>query len=70
MAPEVIRETAYGPQCDVWSFGCLIYALICGQLPFDADSQGEIIKNTKHGKLAFTREVWTTTSLTLKNLLH
>ena len=38
VAPEVIRNEWYGPKCDVWSFGCILYAMVCGQLPFDGDS--------------------------------
>ena len=30
VAPEVIRNQDYGSKCDVWSLGCLIYALVCG----------------------------------------
>jgi serine/threonine protein kinase len=35
VAPEVLKKEPYGFNCDMWSFGCLIYALICGSLPFD-----------------------------------
>ena len=37
-APEVLRKEPYGPSCDLWSLGCICYALLCGALPFDHES--------------------------------
>ena len=45
-APEVLRKEPYGPACDLWSLGCLTYALLCGALPFDHESQREAAKLT------------------------
>ena len=38
VAPEVIKNMNYSNKCDVWSLGCIMYALICGQLPFDGET--------------------------------
>uniref|UniRef100_A0AAY5EX68 Maternal embryonic leucine zipper kinase n=1 Tax=Electrophorus electricus TaxID=8005 RepID=A0AAY5EX68_ELEEL len=38
-APELIQGKAYiGSEADVWSMGVLLYALLCGYLPFDDDN--------------------------------
>jgi len=34
MAPEVF-DRKYGPMCDLWSFGCVLYEMLLGEPPFD-----------------------------------
>lgn len=35
VAPEVILKQPYDFKCDVWSLGCVMYALLSGELPFE-----------------------------------
>ena len=45
IAPEVLSGEAYGKQCDIWSVGALMHALISAQLPFwDEDRQQRKLK--------------------------
>lgn len=40
-APEIIRGSKYcGKKSDVWSLGIILYACLCGNLPFNPDSSG------------------------------
>ena len=48
MAPEQIRGQAVDERADIYSFGCMVYELITGKLPFTATSPAELLN--KHLK--------------------
>lgn len=50
-APELIRGCSYlGAEADLWSMGVLLYALLCGYLPFDDDNINFLYKKIANGK--------------------
>ena len=69
MAPEILLGH-YGPECDVWSCGILMYVLLSGTLPFGGDNNPEIFHNILNNKFSFEGEVWKRTSLQAKDLIN
>ncbi|XP_061535610.1 maternal embryonic leucine zipper kinase isoform X2 [Phycodurus eques] len=50
-APELIQGKAYiGSEADVWSMGVLLFALLCGYLPFDDDNCVVLYRKITRGK--------------------
>ncbi|CAK7263227.1 Serine/threonine-protein kinase [Sporothrix epigloea] len=49
-APELLQARAYtGPEVDVWSFGIVLYVLVCGKVPFDDQSIPALHTKIKKG---------------------
>ena len=40
LAPEILRGEAYDTSSDLWSLGCLLYAMLTVSLPFPSSDTG------------------------------
>ncbi|KAH7956183.1 maternal embryonic leucine zipper kinase [Rhipicephalus sanguineus] len=50
-APELLAGRKYaGSGADIWSMGVLLYVLLCGRLPFNADNMAVLIRIIQRGK--------------------
>lgn len=61
VAPEIYLadlQVGYGPQCDLWSTGVVIYVLLGGYCPFDADNPFDLSKYICEGYFKFHSKYW------------
>ncbi|KAG8908278.1 serine/threonine-protein kinase KIN2 [Tulasnella sp. 403] len=53
-APELLNAKVYtGPEVDVWSFGVVLYVLVCGKVPFDDQSMPALHAKIKRGQVEY-----------------
>jgi serine/threonine protein kinase len=56
MAPEMLRKEQYSYPVDMWSIGCMMHELMCGDPPFTGKNMMELERNVKSFKGLFGDE--------------
>ncbi|XP_042490913.1 calcium-dependent protein kinase 20-like isoform X3 [Macadamia integrifolia] len=69
VAPEVLRKH-YGPECDVWSAGVIIYILLSGVPPFWDETEQGIFEQVLKGELDFVSDPWPSISDSAKDMVR
>ncbi|KAJ3430138.1 protein kinase [Anaeramoeba flamelloides] len=69
-SPEVIRGISYdGRKSDVWSCGVILYALLCGYLPFDDPNYSKLLHKVKSGRCKFPNKLMKNEKELIKRML-
>lgn len=70
IAPEIITSQGYeGFYADHWSLGVLLYAMLCGAIPFKAENMLELLKVVRASPLTFPAAVSDNAKNLIKGLL-
>ncbi|XP_054620536.1 serine/threonine-protein kinase DCLK3 [Dunckerocampus dactyliophorus] len=71
VAPEVLSETGYSVEVDMWALGVILYILLCGFAPFRSRerNQEELFQIIKQAQLHFLPPYWDTISAEAKDLV-
>ena len=68
IAPEVL-DGNYNEKCDIWSCGCILYVLLAGYPPFNAETTKDLFDEIRKGKYELTGYEWESVSSEAKDLI-
>eukprot|EP01104_Vermistella_antarctica_P005896 TRINITY_DN16642_c0_g2_i1.p1 TRINITY_DN16642_c0_g2~~TRINITY_DN16642_c0_g2_i1.p1 ORF type:complete len:800 (+),score=282.95 TRINITY_DN16642_c0_g2_i1:290-2401(+) len=70
VAPEVLYATGYGPSVDLWAVGVILYILLSGFWPFDAENAAELYDQIMGGRYSFPDSEWKYISKEAKDMVR
>lgn len=53
IAPEILEEKDYGSSVDWWALGVLMYEMMVGQPPFEADNEDDLFEAILQDEVLF-----------------
>ncbi|XP_043930422.1 protein kinase C eta type [Protopterus annectens] len=69
IAPEILQEMQYGPSVDWWALGVLLFEMLCGHAPFEAENEDDLFETILKDEVLYP--AWLNSEATdfLKSLL-
>lgn len=68
VAPEVLQGS-YGPKCDLWSVGVIIYHMLLGKMPVESRTPEEALVFLQHHDIKMSGNEWDSLSKAAKDLI-
>ncbi|XP_019737293.1 protein kinase C eta type [Hippocampus comes] len=53
IAPEILQEMVYGASVDWWALGVLLYEMLQGHAPFEAENEDDLFEAILHEEIAY-----------------
>ncbi|XP_063079641.1 protein kinase C, eta, b isoform X2 [Engraulis encrasicolus] len=69
IAPEIIEEKAYGHSVDWWALGVLLYEMLSGHAPFEAETEDELFECIRRDTVVYSSWLSSEAEDILKGLL-
>ena len=69
-APEIFATGEYNESVDMWSAGVVLYTMLCGSMPFEAEYLQDLIVLIKKGEYDFPSNPWDSISEQAKDLIR
>lgn len=70
VAPEILSQSGYGKECDIWSLGVIMYMLLSGGIPFNGTSVLEIFESIQQNEVRFEAPQWDNVSDEAKDFIR
>uniref|UniRef100_A0AAX7SD72 Protein kinase C n=1 Tax=Astatotilapia calliptera TaxID=8154 RepID=A0AAX7SD72_ASTCA len=69
IAPEILQEMLYGPSVDWWALGVLLYEMLSGHAPFEAENEDDLFESILNEEIVYASWLSTEAVNILKALL-
>ncbi|KAG7275435.1 hypothetical protein CRUP_033168 [Coryphaenoides rupestris] len=69
IAPEILQEMLYGPSVDWWALGVLLYEMLSGHAPFEAENEDDLFESILNEEIIYASWLSTEAVNILKALL-
>ncbi|MGH0135686.1 UNVERIFIED_CONTAM: hypothetical protein FKN15_057901 [Acipenser sinensis] len=53
IAPEILQEMLYGPSVDWWALGVLLYEMLSGHAPFEAENEDDLFESILNEEISY-----------------